>query len=89
MNYEFYRELAVRVVALADALQYEKAATLLHLALSTEVEPTAPDLLYDVDCAMQTAYHPVWAKTGEYDHKLFTVGINSLEQWLKDEEEKS
>jgi len=84
MNNEFHRELAVRVLALVNALQYENAGTLLHLALSAEEDATAPEVFYDADVAMQFAFHPVWRKTGELDHVQFEEGITLIENWLKE-----
>ena len=50
----FYLELAIRVLRLANALQYENAINLLRLALSAEGEVDhAPEALRSIDVDLQ------------------------------------
>ena len=82
MNEAFYRELARRVVALANALQYENAANLLHLALSASDDP-APATLGTADCEMQFAFTPIPSgDSADYDHERFDRAVASIELWL-------
>lgn len=76
----FYRELAKRVLALANTLQYENAATLLRLALSASDE-SQPDLLAEANVAFQFAFHPI-KEENWYDHERFEEGVRYVEMCL-------
>lgn len=82
----FYVEVARRVVRLANALQYENAAALLHLALAS-ADDTVPRVLHDVDVRMQFAFYPLHEARREgrpetYDHAKFDAAVSDLEKWL-------
>ena len=74
----FYRELATRVMALANSLQYENASKLLQLTLSAS-DDGAPEVLAEASTAMEFAFRQTF-----YDHETFDTAIDSLESWLKE-----
>lgn len=82
----FYRELARRVVATANALQYERAAQLLCLALDAidwQVEEP-PDALRDAwgDLNFYLNTKNLTDLDGYDAHEQFEAGIQHLEKYL-------
>lgn len=79
----FYLELAIRVLRLANALQYENAINLLRLALSAEGEVDhAPEALRSIDVDLQFCWDVEIRLNGEPDHEKFTEAIAALEAWV-------
>ncbi len=74
----FYKELGIRALALANALQYQNAETLLRLAWAAS-DDIMPDALAKASAAMTFA----WARGDEYDHDQFEKGVALLEKYLE------
>lgn len=78
----FYRELARRIVDLANALQYENAYNLLRLAMISD-EGQAPEAIAEAATEVQFAYMPL--NDDGYDHERFCAAVDSVTAWLNSE----